>query len=60
MLGTRTRGSRMVGADESTELWRLQVKSYNGKMIIRLARENPFLIWFKQSNPLVMQIGFTT
>ena len=22
MLGTRTRGGRMVGADESTELWR--------------------------------------
>ena len=22
VLGTRTRGSRMVGADESTELWR--------------------------------------
>ena len=22
MLGTRTRGSRIVGADESTELWR--------------------------------------
>ena len=22
LLGTRTRGSRMVGADESTELWR--------------------------------------
>ena len=32
MLGTRTRGGRMVGADKSTELWRdPQVKSLSAK-----------------------------
>ena len=28
VLGTRTRGSRMVGADESTELWHQQHPSW--------------------------------
>ena len=51
VLGTRTRGSRMVGADESTELWwhpymmdlELQTNNFDRNFPLL---PNPYLIFF--------------
>ena len=38
MLGTRTRGGNMVGADESTELWRHPLQIYFNHLHMRISQ----------------------
>ena len=49
VLGTRTRGSNMVGADESTELWRHKAECYLHTYCKKKVRVGKLRIKAKQS-----------